>query len=201
MKKHTLQKGRKTMDWMSHIKNYVPCNEQEEKDKEMILSCIDKFSDVLTRNNPVAHMTSSALVVNKSRDKVLMIYHNIYNSWGWTGGHADGEEDLLSVAVREVQEETGVKTVHPVTSKIFSLDVLPVVGHLKKGHYISAHLHLNTTFLVEAFEEEALTVKEDENSGVKWIPIDKMVSSSTEPHMKVVYEKLIMKLRNFNRWF
>lgn len=53
-------------------------------------------------------MTASAWVVNKDRSKVLMIYHNIYNSWSWLGGHADGETDLLAVAIREVREEAGI---------------------------------------------------------------------------------------------
>ena len=72
------------------IKSYTPYNEQEIKDKEVILYCTKVFEDVLTRNNEVAHITSSAFVVNKVKDKVLMIHHNIYNSWSWIGGHADG---------------------------------------------------------------------------------------------------------------
>ncbi len=69
-------------------------------------------------------------------DRVLMAYHNIYHSWAWTGGHADGEKDLLSVAMREAREETGIKTVTPVMDQIFSLEVLTVDGHEKKGLYV-----------------------------------------------------------------
>ena len=90
------------MSLKEKIQNYKPYNEQEEKDKEIMLKYIDTFDDVLTRNNEFGHFTASAWVVNKERTKVLMIYHNIYNSWAWTGGHADGEDDLLSVAIREV---------------------------------------------------------------------------------------------------
>ena len=56
----------------------------------------------------MAHMTASSWIVNEDYTKVLMIYHNIYNSWAWTGGHADGDEDLLHVAVKEAREETGL---------------------------------------------------------------------------------------------
>ena len=124
-----------------------------------------------------------------------MIHHNIYNSWSWTGGHADGEEDLLNVAIKEAREETGVKNIHPVTSHIFSLDVLPVLGHIKRGNYVSAHLHLSLAYLVEADEEEMLIVKADENSAVKWIPIEEVNSYCNEPHMQKVYEKIIFKIR------
>lgn len=81
------------MNWIEALEKYEACSEQEKKDKEIILKCIDTFDDILTRNNEIAHITSSGFVVNRNRDKVLMVYHNIYNSWSWTGGHADGEED------------------------------------------------------------------------------------------------------------
>ena len=183
------------MSWVNDIERYNPYNEQEKKDKEMMLYYINTFENVLTRENEIAHMTSSAFVLNKERDKVLMIYHNIYDSWGWTGGHSDGEKDLLAVAIREAREETGIKIANPITTEIFSLDVLPVVGHVKNGNYVSAHLHLSVTYLLEADEEEELIIKEDENSGVKWIPIDEVVDASNEPHMKKVYSKIISKIK------
>lgn len=182
------------MNWIEQIKEYIPCNEQEEKDKEIILNCIDTFDDILTRSNRVCHITSSAFVVNKKRDKALMIHHNIYNSWSWTGGHADGDEDLLSVAIREVQEETGVKSVKPISIKIASLDILHVIGHIKKGEYVSPHLHFSIAFLAEVDENEVLIVKEDENSEVRWFLLEEVNIKSSEPHMKRVYEKLIFKI-------
>lgn len=186
------------MNWIDSIKNYKPCNEQENKDKELVLHCIDIFDDVLTRRNEIAHITSSAFVVNKNRDKVLMVHHNIYNSWSWTGGHADGEEDFLAVAIREVKEETGVSKVEPLLSDIFSLEILTVVGHEKSGKYVAPHLHLSIAYLVEADEDEKLKVKEDENSGVRWIPIDEVNEYSNEPHMQKVYSKLIEKVKELN---
>lgn len=186
---------RTTVNWMESIKDYIPYNEQEKNDKELIEYCINKFEDILSRTNGLAHITSSGFIVNKTKDKVLMVHHNIYNSWSWTGGHADGDEDLLAVAIKEASEETGVKNIHPVFDHIFSLDILPVLGHIKRGNYVSAHLHLSIAYLVEANENELLVVKEDENSAVKWIPIDEVNLYSNEPHMQKVYEKLICKIK------
>lgn len=183
------------MNWIDSINKYKPYNEQEKKDKDIILHCIDTFNNILTRDNELAHITSSAFVVNKAKDKVLMVYHNIYNSWSWTGGHADGEEDLLAVAIREVKEETGVKNIQPVISDIFSLDILTVIGHIKRGKYVAPHLHLSIAYLVEADENEMLVVKEDENSDVKWIPIEEVNTYSNELHMQKVYKKLIAKIK------
>ena len=143
-------------------------------------------------------MTASAWTVNKARDKALMVYHNIYQSWSWLGGHADGEADLLAVALREVREESGVRTLRPVTEEIFSLEVLTVDGHWKRGQYVSSHLHLNLTYLLEADEAEALTVLEAENSAVRWFPLEEAVQASSEPWFQTnIYPKLNEKLRQF----
>lgn len=119
-------------DSIRQIENYPPFNEQEEKDKALILGWIRNNENAFSRENTVAHITASAWVVNKDRSKVLMVYHNIYNSWSWLGGHADGETDLLSVAIREVKEEAGISNVRPVSEEIFSLESLTVDGHVKK---------------------------------------------------------------------
>ena len=178
------------------IENYKPFNEQEEKDKPLILDWIRNNENAFTRENTIAHITASAWVVNKDRSKVLMVYHNIYNSWSWLGGHADGETDLLSVALREVREEAGISNVQPVSEEIFSLEALTVDGHIKKGKYVSSHLHLNITYLVEADSDEALFVKPDENSGVAWFTPEDALKKSTEPWFVAnVYSKLIEKAK------
>ena len=181
---------------IEQIKSYKPYNEQEEKDKSLILEWIRNNDNAFLRENTVAHVTASAWVVNKDRSRVLMVYHNIYDSWSWLGGHADGETDLLAVAVREVKEEAGISEVHPLTEEIFSLESLTVDGHVKNGGYVSSHLHLNITYLLEADSEEAVSIKEDENSGVAWFSSEEALKKSTEPwFVEHVYSKLIDKMR------
>lgn len=184
------------MNFKKQIEAYKPYNEQEAKDKQAILNYIDTFDDVLTRNNECCHLTASSWTVNQERTKVLMIYHNIYRSWAWTGGHADGESDLLNVAVRELKEETGVENVKIVKPDIFSLEILTVNGHVKRGKYVSSHLHLNLTYLLEVDENEVLRIKEDENSGVKWVKIEEVEKMSEEKWMcERIYRKLNEKLQ------
>jgi 8-oxo-dGTP pyrophosphatase MutT (NUDIX family) len=182
------------MDLKKQIEAYQPYNEQEAKDKSVILKYIDRFDDLLTRENELAHFTASSWIVNKERTKDVMIYHNIYDSWSWTGGHADGEEDLLAVAVREAKEETGLKNISPVSGDIYSLEIVCVNGHVRRGSDVSSHLHINATYLLEADEAEPLSIKPDENSGVKWVHIEDTAALSMEPCMWNIYRKLNEKL-------
>lgn len=181
------------------IEAYQPFNEQEERDKELILEYMAENPNIFLRESRLAHMTASAWIVNKERTKILMAYHNIYNSWSWLGGHADGETDLLKVALREAREESGLRNVRPVSEDIYSLESLTVDGHIKKGKYVSSHLHLNVTYLLEADEEDSLSVKPDENSGVAWFGLEEAIEASTEEWFREnVYAKLNDKLKNIN---
>lgn len=179
------------MNLRHQILDYIPKDEQEKEDKEMMIFYMDTFNDVLTRNNKVCHFTSSAFVINQEKTKVLMEYHNIYKSWTWEGGHADGESDLLSVAVREVEEETGVKVLDYENSKIESLDILPTLGHFKHGKWVSAHLHLNVAYIFYADDTKTIRTRLVENSDVGWKNIDDIFCLSSERYMIPVYKKLI----------
>ena len=184
------------MDLKEQILNYKPFNEQEERDKEILLEWLSSGKDVFTRKNGTAHFTASAWVVNPERTKVLRIYHNIYNSWAWMGGHADGETNLLAVAEREAREESGITDIRPVSEDILSLEIATVSGHEKRGEYVPSHLHLNVTYLFEAKEEQELFIKPDENSGVMWIDVDDIKNKSTEKwFIDRIYSKLIEKMK------
>ena len=178
------------------LRAYRPYNIQEEKDKETILSFLERYDDAYERSNELAHMTASAWVVNLDKTKVLMAYHRIYDSWAWLGGHCDGNKDCLAVAIREVKEEAGVENVVPLSEDIFSLEVLSVDSHYKRGEYVPTHLHLNVTYLLQADEKEDLHIKEDENSNVSWFGLDEAIERSNEEWFKQnIYKKLNEKLR------
>ena len=178
-----------TKSFVDAIEEYVPKDAQEEQDKKVILQCIRLFpDDILLRTNELAHITSSAFVVNRDATKVLMIHHNIRNTWAWTGGHADGDGDLLAVAVRETLEETGVNAL-PLSSEIDAIDILYVDRHIKNGKYVNTHLHLNVAYVLVADETAALIVKPDENSAVKWFAAKDVEGA--------IYAKLLARAREY----
>lgn len=185
------------MDLRKEIEKYVPYDEVEAKDKEVILKYMNTFDNLLVRDNEFAHFTASNWIVNKERTKVLMIYHNIYKTWAWTGGHSDGEEDLLKVALKEAEEETGIKNFKLLSDGIYSIEILGVSAHEKRGKRVATHLHLDCCFLLEADEKDAVRIKEDENSGIEWVNIEDVIQKISEAQMIPVYTKLNEKLKGY----
>ena len=184
------------MSLYHEIQKYTPVNQQEEQDQKLFLKYMENCSDYLDRENQIAHFTASIWTINPERTKTLMVYHNIYDSWSWIGGHADGMEDLRSVAMRELQEETGVRDAALLGGDIFSLESLTVNGHVRRGLYVPSHLHLNVTYLAEVREQEALIVNADENQAVKWWSFEDALRVPNEPWMIThVYKKLVEKCK------
>lgn len=168
------------MTLMEQLSAYIPYNEQEARDRALLLECLRREPDVMTRQNPLAHFTASAWIVNPTRTRVLMVYHNIYHSWSWLGGHADGESRPARCGPARGAGGKRHPSARPVSEDIFSLEALTVDGHEKRGAYVSSHLHLNVTYLLEADEGEALTVKPDENSRVRWFTLEESETAPSE---------------------
>ena len=148
-------------------------------------------NSILTRKNLFAHMTASAMIFDESGKYILMVYHKIYDSWSWCGGHADGEDDLLQTAIREAGEETGITGLRPVCKQPTGLDILSVKGHTKHGQWVAPHLHLSLCYSFIGDMKAALQIKQDENSDVRWLPIDRLEEYITEKDMLPIYRQVI----------
>ena len=181
------------------LKKYIPYNEQEKEDIAIIIKAEEIFGDILNRTNPFCHLTSSAFVINKEHTKVLSAYHNLYQSWSWLGGHADGDDDMLYVAQKEVKEESSLQDFKLIGDGPISVEILPVSSHIKRGKYVASHTHLNVTYLFEADENQLIHIKEDENSNIGWIAFDELISRSTEPYMIPAYKKIIERIKQLDK--
>ena len=185
----------------AQIESYIPFNEQEEVDKQTILSFINSFDDVLTRQNSYGHLTASAFVVNEDLTKALILHHNIFGGFIYPGGHADGEYDLYSVAVREVSEETGLDVVPLIDNSIFALQALPIKGHVKKGKYVSAHIHYDILYLLVAknIDMDKIRILESENSQVKWCDLEDTYNEEAVDWIRPINEKIVQKVRSLRK--
>jgi len=184
----------------SQIENYIPYNEQEESDKKQMLEFIESNDDVLTRNNIFGHFTASSFVVNEDLDKTLLIKHNILGGYIFPGGHADGEYDLLSVAIREVLEETGLE-VEEYLPEIFSICSAPVKGHIKNGGYVSSHNHYDLLYLCVAKNEDMdkIRILETENSDIKWVDLDDCYNNDVVDWVRPINKKIVEKVKRLKR--
>ena len=185
------------VSWRQTIEQFVPGDEREEAEKLEMLALIEREGDrILTRKCTFAHMTASSIVVNADRTQTLMAYHKIYDSWAWTGGHADGDGDFEAVARRETAEETGVYGLKLLHEGPASLEILPVWAHIKRGKWVGSHLHLNVSYLFEADDTLPVRIAEDENSAVSWIPLAELDRMVSEPTMLPIYKRLLRRVND-----
>lgn len=181
-------------DWAQPILAYIPADAREAAEQKEILDMIALLGDeILDRSCEFAHMTASSIIVNPDRTRTLMAFHRIYQSWAWTGGHADGEGDFEAIARREAQEETGITGLRRIGEGIASVEILPVMAHIKRSAQVGTHLHLNVSYLFEADDALVLRVAEDENSAVGWIDVADLAQKVSEPMMIPIYEKLLKR--------
>lgn len=186
---------------LDELYDYNPFNNQEQEDKLAFNYFLDNSDDVLSRNNLYGHLTTSALVLTPDHKKMLMVHHNIFGGLIYPGGHADGIADLLSVALREVNEETGL-TVSPLNDgKLFSIQALPIEGHIKKGKYVPSHIHYDFVYLMEAKEKdiEKIRVLESENSKVAWVPLEDSYGEESVSWIRPILKKLVEKIKSMEK--
>ena len=177
------------------LNGYIPYNEQEESDKKQMLKFIDLNEDILTRDNIFRHFTASAFIVNEDFTKTLLVKHNILGGYIFPGGHADGEFDFLSVAKKEVEEETGLEVKEKI-NEIFSICSAPVKGHVKNGKYVASHNHYDILYLFVAKNGDLnnIRVLETENSDVKWVNLDESYSDDVVDWVRPINKKIVKRI-------
>ena len=156
-----------------------------EKAAINMLEFFNRDKNCFQKNNQGGHFTGSAWVVSPDRSQVLMTNHKKLNMWSQLGGHADGIDDLISVAIREAKEESGFDNFVLVSEKIFDLDIheFPAIA---EG---PIHLHYDIRFLLEADPKDNRIVVSDESHDVRWIPLDKVVKLNPENSMQRMVKK------------
>jgi 8-oxo-dGTP pyrophosphatase MutT (NUDIX family) len=129
------------------------------------------------RSCPEGHVTGSAWLVDAAGRRVLLTHHKKLNLWLQLGGHADGNGDVLAVALREAREESGLKEIAAVSPEIFDVDVHAIPA--RPGE--PAHLHYDVRFALRAAKGRFRVSAE--SHGLAWVEIERISGITTEPSM------------------
>lgn len=133
----------------------------------------EKFS----RNHPVGHITGSCWIINRALTKVLLTHHRKLNIWIPTGGHSEGESDPLEIALREGEEETGLKLI-PFSKDPFYTDIHDIPEY--RG--TPKHKHFDYTYIFHPLGNEDFTIS-TESHDLKWIDLDRVEDYSREENV------------------
>jgi len=140
-----------------------------EEESDFVQSFMDLLGDekAFVRERLAGHFTASAWIVNKRRTHTLLTLHRKLGRWLQLGGHADGNENLLEVALTEAKEESGLSSLQLVDSSIFDLDmhIIPERKHVPE------HFHYDVRFMIEADIAEPLQIS-NESLSLAWITFD-----------------------------
>jgi len=166
------------------IENYIYTYPRERAPHDM-LSFYKTERTVFSKSNKKGHFTGSGWIVSPDKCKILMTHHKIINKWLQLGGHADGEGDLLRVALRESIEESGFREFKVLNETIFDLDI----HKIPKTDSEISHFHYDVRFLLEADPSKESIVVSDESYDVAWIPIEGVLELNPETSIRRMIEK------------
>ena len=137
------------------------------------------------RECQVGHFTASAFLLNQKKDKTLLMHHTKLDKWLQLGGHCDGDHNVLQVAIKEAQEESGIHTIKALSKQIFDIDI-HLIPQFKS---IPAHYHFDVRFLLYSEKDEPV-VSNKESKELKWFSKDISELPTKNPSI----------MRMFNKW-
>ena len=176
------------------IKHYAQAY-PEEIAPQNTLKFLENETGHFFRNSYNGHFTGSAWIVSPDMSSILMTHHKKLGKWIQLGGHADGENDLLKVALREAKEESGIQQFKVLSEKIFDLDIHEIPQHNSEP----GHLHYDVRFLLEADPAGEAVIISDESHDVIWIhTADIAVLNSEISIQRMIKKTIVMKVEGTN---
>jgi 8-oxo-dGTP pyrophosphatase MutT (NUDIX family) len=174
------------------LQKCAPADEQEHTMTKRLQNFLhstadqDPFARDLAGAPPeIGHITGSAWIVDREYSQTVLLFHKKLNKWVQPGGHCDGETDVLSVALREAQEETGLQST-PATGGIFDIDVHEIPEYWNTP----AHLHFDVRFLLIA-DATQKPVCSDESKAVRWVSLEEALALSSEESVARMVRKTL----------
>jgi len=163
-----------------------PLSGQEAFAVEATIAFVESHPDCLLRSCAPGHLTGSAWIVSPDRRRTLLTLHRKLGKWLQLGGHADGDPDLLKVALREAREESGLSRLAVVDSVLFDVDRHWIAGRTgAPGHW-----HYDLRFMLEAEPSEPV-VATDESRELSWVEVAGVPALNPEESMARMVRKTL----------
>ncbi|MEZ5594478.1 MAG: NUDIX hydrolase [Gammaproteobacteria bacterium] len=145
---------------------------------------LDAYADCFERSQLSGHVTGSAWLVNRAGTHVLLTHHRKLDLWVQLGDHADGDTDILRVALTEAREESGIQTLQVVSPQIFDLDIHPIPARGAEPE----HFHYDVRFALQTVDSEDYTLSA-ESKALEWVEISRLAEKTNETSMLRMAEK------------
>jgi hypothetical protein len=160
-------------------------SERDRENSRIVSGLITQWPDIFERSRYAGHITASAIILNKARNKMLLTHHRKLDWWLQLGGHCDGIKDPLHVAKMEGYEESGLKRLEIVSDVILDIDIHTIPNRGIEPE----HTHYDFRYVFTADEHEELTVSE-ESCDLKWVALDKLFQTTQNHSMQIMRDKL-----------
>ena len=168
------------------LTNHQPFTPEETQFKQQMIKFINQNTDCFERTLLIGHITGSAWIVDKSHKFTLLTHHRKLDKWFQTGGHCDGNSNVLNVAIKEAMEETGLTDIQVINADIFDIDIHIIPE--RKG--VFSHLHYDVRFLLEADMNEPLIIS-SESSNLAWVELSKVTQLNDSQSIMRMVSKML----------
>lgn len=167
----------------------------EKKTVERMRALLKESPQCFTRERLAGHFTGSALVVTQDMLEVLLTHHRKLDMWIQLGGHADGDQDLAEVALREAREEAGLDAIDllPYEAHLGAETLLPFdldVHTIPARDGVPEHLHYDVRFLAYTSKPRAISPNH-ESHALRWLTVEEAYKLTQESSMHRQFAKLM----------
>ena len=171
---------------LNALRAHQAADETESAHLKRIISFVEQHTNCCSRDLTIGHVTASSWIVNDTGSHALLTHHRKLDRWLQLGGHIENDQDIITAALREAREESGLEDIHTVSETIFDVDVHPIPARKTEPE----HFHYDVRFLFQASHSDQLLIS-DESHDLGWFTIQEMQTMSFDDSIVRMINKMI----------
>lgn len=179
---------------LQQLSRYIPSDEHDKQALEDTTYFVKNTANCFERVCKIGHITASAWLINSNHHQAMLLHHKKLNKWLQLGGHTDGESNILTAALREAREESGIFDIVPISTEIFDVDVhaIPAYGDTAE------HYHYDIRYLFKVTNPKAQPVSNHESNSVQWMSAMEINHLELDDSVKRLVKKWLAYLKEEN---